>query len=274
MFKKMKNINKMVVLFFFVFILIGCGEEEPITLGIVSDIEGAIENAQRAAAQLRDADLVIIAGDVYENEQLRVESLYPESKDNKKEMIEGITPFAELGIPIYVIPGNHEEQEVYFSGIAALQERYPLVFDLYDADLEGVNLVALRGYHDEQFITKEGFTLEEKEYQETQEKITFFQKQNEPLIFVTHGPPLSETDQDWVEGVGHVGDAKITKMLEETKNKNMLHVHGHLHEHSGKESIFPVGTSLNIASITSYNNKDAPSVTKMIIKKGEIQIQK
>ncbi|MBS3128870.1 hypothetical protein J4410_07045 [Candidatus Woesearchaeota archaeon] len=33
----MKNINKMVVLFFFVFILIGCGEEEPITLGIVSE---------------------------------------------------------------------------------------------------------------------------------------------------------------------------------------------------------------------------------------------
>ena len=86
-----------------------------IKIGLVSDIEGSIRNAQIAANRFADQNLdaIIIAGDTYEDEQRRRNPLYPNSTDNVQEMVDGITPYAGFGVPVYVIQGNHESINLF-----------------------------------------------------------------------------------------------------------------------------------------------------------------
>lgn len=229
-------------------------------VGVVSDIEGALENARKSAAVLRGekVDLVLIAGDLYENERIRRNPMYPQSRDNVLEMIEGIRPYAELGVPVFLVAGNHEEYPVYTNALARLHKEFPQVYDLSgrSADLHGINIVGLGGYHDPRFIAQQGFQIKKEDYQRAENEIRELMQQQDPLIFITHGPPLAPTTNliDYVEGFGHVGDSEIARILSSTYARQITHVSGHIHEGGGIKAWFPAGISLNVASITLFQN--------------------
>lgn len=237
-------------------------DDQYIKIGVVSDIEGAIANAQASAEKLKgqNVDFVILAGDNYENEKIRMNPLYPSSTDNMKEMIEGIKPYAQLGVPVFIIPGNHETGNIYSKSINKLRKSFPNIFDLKEnwADLNGVNVVGMGGYHDPRFTTGDGFFLSEKDYEKAINSLNGFQKQAEPTIFVTHGPPQSNTNIDYVPNVGHVGDRNIETIMDSDLT-NVLNIHGHIHEGGRSQDSYKAGLSINVASITPYNNIQGPN---------------
>ena len=243
-----------------------------IKIGVVSDIEGAVKNAKESANKLKsqNLDAMIIAGDCYENEQIRRFPVYPNSTNNLKEMIKGIEPYAKLGVPVFIIPGNHEVQSVYKNAIKELQKDYPNVFDINkkSVDLEGVNLVGMGGYHDLRFLPRNGFLLNPSDYAKAEKNLEEFQIQKEPEIFITHGPPKSRTLIDFVQNAGHVGDLKIEKIMNSPDLENIINVHGHIHEGGGNFDKYKAGIAINIASITDYSNPKGFNTGVISIKNG------
>jgi Icc-related predicted phosphoesterase len=180
-------------------------------------------------------------------------------------MFDGLQPFAELGVPVYVIPGNHEERDVYRQGLAMLQQQYPQVIDVNGkaVDAGGAHLVGLGGYYLKNFIPDDGFLTNATSYAAAERQLKSFRAEA-PVIFVTHSPPLGRSKIDLVEGVGHVGDANITRILSGT---SVFHVCGHIHEGGGTFEQFNRSTSYNAASITPYMDPDAPRTTVFIVNK-------
>lgn len=245
-------------------------QDDSIQFGIVSDIEGHLAGAEMAAQALKTEesasgnalDAIIVAGDVYENEAIRRNPVYPQSRNNVQEMVAGLQPFAELGVPVFVIRGNHEEERVYQEGLRQLQQTNPAVFDISNAtlDFSGVNIVGRGGYHDPRFLAETGRLLTEEDYASARNELERLQEQDEPTFFVTHGPPRATTAIDYVPGFGHVGDQNLTRILNDSTLRNIVHLHGHIHEGGGNEERFPAGTSINVASITQYQNPNWPKV--------------
>ncbi|MBD3354829.1 hypothetical protein GF361_02500 [Candidatus Woesearchaeota archaeon] len=251
-------------------------DDNEINIGLVSDLEGAVENAKVSAKKLskQNIDAVIIAGDCYENEKIRRNPVYPNSTDNLKEMIESIRPYAELNVPVFIIAGNHEMQSVYNDAIKELQEEYPYIFDINEksVDLEGVNIIGMGGYNDPRFTARYGFLLENKDYKRAEEDLDELQSQKEIMIFVTHGPPRSDTRIDYVRGAGHVGDKKTAEIMN-SDLEDVVNVHGHIHEGGGASDKYKAGAAINVASIISYMNKGSQT-TLINIKDNKVQYKK
>ena len=250
-------------------------DDDAIKIGVVSDIEGAVTNAVTSAEKLKrqNVDAVILAGDNYENEQLRGGlSLYPNSTNNLEEMVNGITPYAELGVPVFVIPGNHESQEVYTKSINKLRESFPNVFDIkYNvADLKGVNIVGMGGYHHPKFTVSDGYLLEKEDYENAAKYLKKLQRQSEPNIFVTHGPPLSTGKIDYIHGVGNVGDRNTTAIMK-SDLVSIVNVHGHIHESGRSQIEYGSGISINTSSITEYMNGKGPNTGLITISDGNVK---
>ncbi len=265
----------------FLALLIGCSGSVPQTprnlssysflddgtvrIGVVSDLEGAVDNARKAADKLKgqNLDAIIIAGDVYENEQIRRNPVYPDSRDNVKEMVEGIKPFAELGIPVFVIPGNHETQDIYRRGINDLKKNYSTVVDISSGsiDAQGVNIVGLGGYHDRNFIAPGGYLIAPQDYERAGKELARLAQQNETVILVTHSPPKTDGEIDFVLEVGNVGDLKLNDLIP----KATINVHGHIHEGGGNSSLIGKSIAVNVASVTDYNNPSAPNAALIAI---------
>lgn len=247
-----------------------------VKIGAVSDIEGAIDSAKKSAGKLKgkNLDAIIIAGDCYENEEIRRNPVYPNSTDNVQEMIDGITPYAELGIPVFVIPGNHEEQSIYNEAISTLRKKYPNIFDINgkSIDAQGVNLVGMGGYHDSRFITREGFLLNSSNYQTALKNLKGLQNQNETTIFITHSPPKANSRIDYVQGAGHVGDSNIATIMN-SDLKDILNVHGHIHEGGRNSEDYSAGKAINVASITPFNNLQGYNTELITIKDGKVSCE-
>lgn len=233
-------------------------EDNVLIIGAVSDIEGNLEKAVDTAMVFEEVnvDAVVIAGDCYENERIRVNPKYPDSRDNVQEMIAGIKPYAFLGVPVFVIPGNHEEINVYNEAISNLRVNYPNVFDINnkEVDLIGINMVGMGGYHDKRFTSPGGFHLRREDYEKALAGLKELYKQGENTILVTHSPPYSDTKIDYVENAGNVGDKAILYLLNQGLEK-IINLNGHIHEGGGSCASFGENLSINVASVGDYNTR-------------------
>ena len=247
-----------------------------IKIGVVSDLEGAVENAKTSAARLKaeHVDAIVIAGDLYENEQIRVNPSYKNSTDNVREMEKDIEPYAGLGVPVFIIPGNHESRAVYEKALTKIHKNHNNVFDINHktADLQGINIVGLGGYHDARFIAREGFILNDADYERASKKLQAFQQQKEPTVLVTHGPPKSTGSIDYVAGFGNVGDEKLAGLLG-SNLQNIINVHGHIHEGGGSVAQYGNNSAVNVASITDYARGKGRTGGIIIIKDGNVSYQ-
>lgn len=234
--------------------------------GVVSDLEGDMMGVLNSVAKIKKVkglDGIIIAGDCYENENIRRNPLFPNSTDNKNEMKSAIEKYAAVGVPVYVIAGNHENQSVYNDAIKELQEKgWVNVFDINDkyVDLDGVNIIGLGGYHHEGFMPSDGFKINLDDVDRFYSQFNDLKSQNEPTLMITHSPPLtnnSKIDQLYNSNK-HVGDKAITAILSDVDSgiNNVSNYHGHIHEGGNNSVGFPAGTSTNVASITRYMSQN------------------
>jgi Icc-related predicted phosphoesterase len=238
-------------------------DDGKINIGVVSDIEGALANAKTIAVKLgkQDLDALVIAGDSYREGS---------SRDDVQQMVNGLMPFVQLGVPTFVIPGNRETQSVYAAAMKKLQAQHPNVFDIraHQVDLQGVNLVGMGGYHHPGFTTGGGFLLQAQDYKRAREQLAEFQPQREPTIFVTHGPPWASTRIDYAAGAGHVGDKNI-KAVMDSSLKDIINVHGHIHEGGRGSDRYAAGPAYNVSAITSTNNPKGPNAGLITIVNGK-----
>lgn len=230
-----------------------CTVSREIKIGIISDIEGAIDEAKRSAKKLKkeDVECIIVAGDTYENDLIRFSPLFPE-KNKVKQMIEGLTPFAELNVPMYVIPGNHERKEYYMKALRLLRKKHKKVKDLNQKLITNKEyaIYGFGGCFDFMIVDPDGFIPTTSDYEKA--KKTLQKIKNKPILFITHVPPKSRDDIDLIPGQEHIGDREIRKLM--TCAKNIVNLHGHIHEQGGQFSYYKSNIAINVASITPYRN--------------------
>jgi Icc-related predicted phosphoesterase len=252
-------------------------------IAVVADIESHHKNVQLVADKIKPAkpDLIVVAGDSYANDLAAVRPVYPSFDADAAEMAKALRPLADLGVPVLVIPGHMEIQPVYTEAILRLHKKGQTnVLDLNGrvADLQGVNLVGLGGYHLREFkaasgkpmwvLPAEGFLIGKEQYDTAAAQIRQLLPQGEPVVLVTHGPPRTDTALDLVVGVGQAGDTALADVLKACPagGPPVINVHGHLHERGGEScAAFPAGPSYNAASVTLTKNPRAPNLLMVVV---------
>lgn len=153
-----------------------------VKFGVVSDIHNKIEKAEKAAKifEEKGVNAIIVAGDMAKTLPNLI------NFNEKKQIRDSLTPFLEIGKPVYVIAGNHETKNAYFSVMKKLSKQYDNLFDLATlryADLQGVNIFGVSGGSPSPLG---GFSLE-KEINNVDN--TVFNLDKDPVLMITHLPP-------------------------------------------------------------------------------------
>ena len=123
--------------------------------------------------------------------------------------------FNEIGKKIYVVHGNHEEPEEWFSETV---KEYKNWINLH-MKVAKINNYYFLGYGGE------GFAQEDARFRKIA-RDWYGKYKNEKIVFIHHMPPF-ETKLDKLEK-GHVGNKDYTKFIKRIKPK--LSISGHLHE--------------------------------------------
>jgi len=156
---------------------------DQIKFGVVSDIHNKIEKAEKVAERFKKIeglDAIIIAGDTAKTFLSLI------NFNEKKQIKDSLIPFLEIGKPVYVIAGNHETKNAYFSVMKRLAKQYDNLFDLATlkyADLKGVNIFGVSGGNPSPIG---GFSLE-REINNVDN--TVFNLDKDPVLMITHLPP-------------------------------------------------------------------------------------
>ena len=213
------------------------------TYGVISDIHGEIAKARAFAGEFKKkgVDGIIIPGDIPKNEQLRYGRR--DSKEDKQEIIEALEVIAETGLPIYVIPGNHERKPDYEAALSKVTAKYSNVIDMTKYRIfngDDVDFVSLSGYQifrngNRQFIPNDGYWANPDFIMETGK---LREGLDDAVVLITHGagktnarvgPATIYNGQD-------VGDDVTAKMQKE--NNIPFAVVGHIHEAGGIAATF------------------------------------
>ena len=123
----------------------------------------------------------------------------------------------DLGKKIYLIPGNHESEDV----IAGMVKDYPNCLNLHKLAINVGEYVFL-GYGGG------GFSHEDSEFRKISRQ-WYGEHQGKKIVLVTHGPPHG-TKVDSLGG-SYVGNKDFRSFIERIKPKLVLC--GHIHENAG-----------------------------------------
>ena len=211
--------------------------------GVISDIHGEVYKAELFAQKFKSLGLdgIILTGDLSYNETLRYGR--KDSKPDKEEIKEVLEVVAKTGLPVFVIPGNHERKSDYESALKEITKKYSNVFDMtkfriFDGD--DVDFVSLPGYQifkipGRQFIPDDGFYAN-PDFIEKTGKLT--KGLDDVVVLITHGPPYTHRDGKLGPGTIYsgkdVGDKTTSEMMKEYKIP--FSISGHIHEAGGYAS--------------------------------------
>ncbi|HLC46853.1 MAG TPA: metallophosphoesterase [Candidatus Nanoarchaeia archaeon] len=170
--------------------------------GNLKSLEGI---AKRASSE--KAEVIVCAGDftVFERDIERI-----------------LKKLNSIGLPVLVIPGNHESSE----HISLASKALPNVLNFDNSMLEREEFI---------FVGREGngFSHDDPRFRAWGERILkdLKKKKGKKVILITHAPPYG-TAIDKISGQ-HCGNKDIRRFIE--KAQPVLAISGHLHECAGKE---------------------------------------
>jgi len=223
--------------------------------GVLSDIHGEVEKVGYFAQlfKVKKVDAILISGDIPLNEELR--SGHADIVSDEVEMLNVLREVAKTGLPIFVIPGNHEHKGDYENALKKVVLDYPNVIDMtqyrvFDGDdadivsLPGYQTFSTQGY---QFIPDDGYFASHKDIEKLKE---LRQGLDDPVILLTHGAGKTNAQlgpSTTYDGKD-VGDAYTTQVEKEANIS--FTVVGHIHEAGGRAATFE-GTPINIGEWSS-----------------------
>mgnify|MGYP001587159505 CR=1 FL=1 len=168
-----------------------------------ADIHGSVKiiNDIINKAKREKADFIICAGDI---------SLFSGNLNKSFSKL-------KCGIPVIVIPGNHEDE----AELKQLCRKFGFLY-LHNGYYRIGNYL---------FIGHGGggFSLRDEDFENIAKKIKKIIKRNDKVVLITHAPPYG-TKLDSLP-MGYVGCKSFTKFIKEAKP--ILHISGHLHETAG-----------------------------------------
>ncbi len=205
--------------------------------GVISDAHGEVEKAKLCAEEFRKrgVDGIILTGDLPSNEGLRYGRT--DSRADKSEIKEVLEAVAQTGLPIFVIPGNHEQKPDYTQALAEVTAKYNNVIDMTKFRVfngDDVDFVSLPGYQTfkipgRQFIPDKGYWATPEFIQSTG---TLRNGLDDAVVLITHGcGKTGSPGPATIYGGRDVGDANTTSMMKE--NNIPFAVCGHIHEAGG-----------------------------------------
>lgn len=211
-------------------------EDNEAVYGVISDIHGYFGKAKIFAEELkkRGVEGIIVPGDSCLNETLRTGR---EDSNNRTEIIKSLSAVAETGLPVFVIPGNHETKRDWKSALSEVSSQYPNVIDMINYrvfDGEDVDFVSMPGYTDANYTAKGGFLLSKKEILD----IGKLRKGlDNAVVLITHG--AGKTTGNYSETNKRIGPGTIdsgedvgneTTRQMQIDNDIPFAVVGHIHE--------------------------------------------
>ena len=219
-----------------------CKAPTEVSYGVISDAHGEVEKARYFAQEFkrRGVSGIMIPGDIPLNEQLRYGQR--DSRDDKTEIKEVLEAVAETGLPIFVIPGNHERKQDYSSAISELSQKFQnvidmtsyRVFDGCDADF-----VSLPGYQTfkapgRQFISNDGYWAKPENVNQLKD---LRRGLDNAVVLITHGAGKTGVPGPATLYNGEdVGD-ELTRQVQREANIP-FGVVGHIHEAGGIAATF------------------------------------
>ncbi|RMG82928.1 MAG: metallophosphoesterase [Bacteroidetes bacterium] len=215
-------------------------EDNEARYGVISDAHGEVEKARAFAQKFKElgVDGIILPGDLSNNETLRYGQR--DSKPDKEEIKEVLGAVAETGLPVFVIPGNHERKPDYESALAEVTAKYDNVIDMtqfrvFDGD--DADFVSLPGYQTfripgRQFIPDDGYWTKPDFIKKTGK---LREGLDDVVVLITHGAGKTKTDGKLgpatIYSGKDVGDKKTTEMMQQ--NNIPFAIVGHIHEAGG-----------------------------------------
>ncbi|MEK6884089.1 MAG: metallophosphoesterase, partial [Nanoarchaeota archaeon] len=235
--------------------------------GVISDPHCNVKKARDFANYFKRQGVngIIIPGDIPLNEKLRYGR--EDSRKDKSEIVDILSAVAETGLPVFVIPGNHETKKDYKAAIKEVTEAYPNVIDMvkyrvFDGD--DADFVSLPGYQVNEtrfrkFIPDGGYWTSPPFIKRTGK---LRKNLNDSVILISHGPGKTGAKK----GPGttvlmeEIGDENIRDM--QIKDNIPFAVTGHVHEAGGfaanfngkniKEGEFATQVTVNFGTLEDH----------------------
>ena len=206
-------------------------------LGVLSDAHGYYEHVYKISELFKreKVDAIVMLGDYAQHTRKKPR---PELSDTD-EIYLCIEAAAKMGIPVYVIPGNHETKQDYNTALYVLSIKYDNIFDLSKiriVDGDDFDLIS-NPYGDDQTYSSDGFKGNKKTIEKIKELVSAFRqnkKNNDPEILITHQPPRGKSVQD-IDTV-FTGQNVGSEILDEVMRAASLRFSfsGHIHEAGGR----------------------------------------
>ncbi len=209
-------------------------ENKTAKFGVISDPEGFYKNVEAFSEHFKQQNLdgIIMLGDYAQHFRKK-----PNPKlSDYDEIMMCLENVAKTGLPIYVLPGNHEMRKDYGKAIKKLSKKHNNIFDL--------NEIRIVDGDDFDFVSNPfgtDFTYHNESFRGTKEQLRkiggyarLLQKDDDPEILLTHQPPRCKGRNgiDVVFDGKNVGDETLDKTMRNNKIKFSLS--GHIHEAGGK----------------------------------------
>lgn len=204
-------------LFVFFLFLLGCAPET-VTFGVLSDIHGNAKNVAYFVDVFRQRgiDAILVPGDLVDH--------FRNNIPDARELEEVLSVLSRAEIPVYIIPGNHEQQSIYYGVLEKTSPRFIDMSRQRYADIGDIRILSLPGYNLPEYVAKDGFLFDD--VSELSRLVAPLKKN----ILLSHQLPHA-TLIDLIFSGEHVGDVQLAEVLKQ-KNIDIL-VGGHIHESGG-----------------------------------------
>lgn len=234
-------------------------QKDILRFGVLSDIHGAADHAAYFVDFFlaRGVDAFLVPGDTVDHFRNAVPDLV--------ELEEVLSLLSAPGLPVFLIPGNHETKDVYYGTLAKLGRKNIIdMTSIRRADLGVATIISLPGYNLPAFVADGGFFFDGREW------LALTNLSSNALglrILLSHQIPRSTRSNgiDAVFSGEHVGDATLVRVMNDSQLD--VSVGSHIHEAGGQaetrdglsvaQQVFSKTLYLNPGSVAgwSYRNR-------------------
>ena len=199
-------------------------------------LTSAIDRLIEKKDHLAPLDAVLVTGDISDDGS-------PESYELARAQLE------RLGLPLFVVPGNHDSREPFREAFSNLSSMPREDFIDWVETVEDTRIIGL-----DTLVEGQGAGLLR------QESLTFLanelsQASNSAVVIMLHHPPL-RTGIQFMDGIGLENPAELAQILNQT-DADVTVLAGHVHGvHYGRIGGYPVLTAPAVCSNFVLDRRD------------------